>query len=339
MQPIKYYQLKHEINNNKIFPLYFFYGPEEFLKEEITREIVNKFITAENKAFCVDTVEGSDLTLSHFSSISQGLSIFGDRRIIIVYNTDDVPSAIGEDLIPFLNEIPDNVCVIFTSSEYKFKKKDILISELQKKAHPVVFWQLSQSAMEIWVKEYVKKNGFTTDEKTIRELIAVSNEDVRILKSELDKIIVYLGERRQITYEDISSMRGQSRDYTIYDLDKYLYKRDIKQGLICIQGIMQVRYNGILILSYLFKAVKRLLCAKMLLKEGSYNNQEISSLLGLHRFFDKEFFEKLKNFKYDELTKGINLLIQAEDRLKSGQGTPIYILSKLWLNLCQRAQN
>jgi DNA polymerase III delta subunit len=77
--------------------------------------------------------------------------------------------------------------------------------------------------------------------------------------------------------------------------------------------------------------------AKLLLAENNMTQEEILKQLSLKPYYNKDFFQYLARFGSAEIANSIALLVEAEYKIKTGQGTPVYIISDLWIKLCNKS--
>lgn len=335
MGSIKLYQLQQELKKGKLHQLYFFNGPEEFLQEQLAGEIIEKVVPAESREYNVDHIDAEDLTPERFKALSDGQTFFGSAKIIIVKDAEDVRDSAIDDISSFLETVPEDTHIIFRSSKFKFKGKKNLFGILQKRACCVIFWKMFPNSLESWVRDCARGMGYSIDEGAIAELTAESNESLRIIKTEIDKLAVYAGERKRIGVDDVRAVQGHSKDHSIFELERLYLKRDVKSGLKCIKKLSGIKYNDILMLNCIFRTLKKILFTKKFSDDPSYSRQDIAKILKLHKTHDKDIFEHAGRFRMDELMRGIKSIARAEERIKTGDGTALYVLSSLWIGICR----
>ena len=89
----------------------------------------------------------------------------------------------------------------------------------------------------------------------------------------------------------------------------------------------------VVILSFVHRAVRRLLTAKSLMEEMGLPKDEVSRKVMLHRFFDRNFFQLLGKFTMGELKRDMRLVLEADLEIKSSNRPQDAVLEELFFVL------
>ena len=90
-------------------------------------------------------------------------------------------------------------------------------------------------------REYLKKAGLSMDERMLSEFVARAGTESRQLAGEVEKLSLYLGERREVVLEDIRSMVSTTRESAGWDLADAVGERDLPRAL---QMVRQLDFQG-----------------------------------------------------------------------------------------------
>ena len=80
--------LQQDIDQDRLRPVYLFYGPEEFLKERAVQEILRKMVTPDLKEFNLDVLYGDETNAATIVDRAASLPMMAERRFILVRNVD-----------------------------------------------------------------------------------------------------------------------------------------------------------------------------------------------------------------------------------------------------------
>jgi len=334
---LKAYKLAQEIAAKRLRPLYFFYGDEVFMQEESCAAIRRAHLGEGDTALTCDRVDGGELTAHSFATMAQGMALFGDRRLVIVRDADDVRAAEADGIAAALDNLPDGTIIIFRMTTAKPAKSSSLVKKLFAAAGVTQFYPPDGGKVAAWARGYVRKRGAAINDDALAELLETAGSNVRIIETEVDKCLTYAAGRKRITSEDVLALSGQSREYNIFDLGAHLQARDIVAGLRCLRGVLSQQKNAeMLVLSHLATVVRKLALGRLLMDRTGMTTEQISKIIGLHRYFDRDFFSHVRQFRFDELCRNVRHLVDAEYTIKTGRGEAPVILSALWLSLCGR---
>lgn len=94
------------------------------------------------------------------------------------------------------------------------------------------------------VRELLKAEHLTASATTIHLLVEKAGYDTRLLLQEVTKLATYLGDRREVTEEDVRLLVSPSRESVAWDLAEVLSQRDLATCLRLFRQLMfQKRKN------------------------------------------------------------------------------------------------
>ena len=160
------------------------------------------------------------------------------------------------------------------------------------------------------------------------------------LVMELRKVMLYLGERRQITREDLDLMVGRTRQEALFELTTALARRDREQALAIGDRLQENGIHPLAVVATLRNFVRGLLLCRALQEQPALQFQPTMSAasfqqnclprlkagelwkkeLGGHPFALYMQFKSAANYSLPVLAGWMKLLLAAEFRLK---GSPI----------------
>jgi DNA polymerase-3 subunit delta len=189
-----------------------------------------------------------------------------------------------------------------------------------------------------------------TVEVQAREMILDrSSDDLRGLQQELDKLILYVGDRPAIRAADVEAIVTDRGEGWIFDLTRAIGDRDVKAALAQLARLLAQGEPPLKILGTLAAEVRRLLSARQFLatslgrlwKRGmSYSQfqQQVlkdgAPLLTRNPYADYMCFQRAEGFSLNELSSYMHGLFEADLRLKSSGNQPRLVLEKLIFHMC-----
>jgi DNA polymerase-3 subunit delta len=108
-----------------------------------------------------------------------------------------------------------------------------------------------------------KELGITFESGAIELLVQMAGDDTRQLENELEKIDLYLGERRRAGLKTVQGLVSMSRAGVLWDLGNAIGKRDLPRALELLGTLMYQGQNAIgLLLAAIVPRVRSLLLVK-----------------------------------------------------------------------------
>jgi len=173
---------------------------------------------------------------------------------------------------------------------------------------------------------------------------------------ELRKVMAYLGERRQITRDDLDLLVGRTRQEALFELTAALSRKDLEQALVIADRLQENGIHPLAVVATLRNFVRGLLLYRALLEQPEVRYQPAMTAaafqqtclprlkkrdrwkkeLGGHPFALYMQFKTAAGFPLPMLTAWLHLLLHAELRLKGSPVAAATILQHLLLSMLSR---
>jgi DNA polymerase-3 subunit delta len=180
-------------------------------------------------------------------------------------------------------------------------------------------------------------------------ILARAGDDLRGVQQEIEKLLLFVGERPAIRAADVDAIMGDEGEGWIFDLTRALGERNVTMALSQLTRLLAQGEAPLKILGTLASETRRLLVARQLMatdlarlwKHGmSYPQfQQIVLKQGLplltrNPYADYMCFQRAERFSLADLRGHMEQLFAADYRLKSSGSQPRLILERLIFSLC-----
>ena len=263
--------IKHfEINKKRFDENNFFlvYGENEGLKKEIIQTLKKKFPGSienfeEGQIFSNDEL--------FFEKIFNR-SLFEKEKIIIVNRCSEKIYDVVEKIID--KKISDTKIILnFNILEKRSKIRNLF--EKDKELIIVPTYKDTSIALAEIAKKFFTNYKISISQETINFLVSRCNGDRGHLRTELDKILIYINDKKNINLEEIYKLTNLAENFSINELvDTSLSKKSQKISEILNDSNYKLE-DGILILRTFLQKAKRLLS----LYEQQNGNANFDSLI------------------------------------------------------------
>ena len=243
-----------EINKKKFDNQNFFliYGDNEGLKNEIINILKQNFNgTVEN----LDEIEIiKNLELFYEKLFNQ--SLFDKEKIIIINRCSE---KIYETIDNIIEKSISNIKIILNANILDKKSKLRSLFEKDKKLVIIPTYKDTSLTLVEIAKKFFYNYKISISQETINLLVNRCNGDRGYLNMELDKIFVYVKDKKNINLEEIYKLTNLAENFSINELvDTSLSKNSQKTSEIINESNYKSE-DGILILRTLLQKAKRLL--------------------------------------------------------------------------------
>ncbi len=149
-----------------------------------------------------------------------------------------------------------------------------------------------------------------------RLIQAYVGNSLQSLQNEIDKLFVFIGDRKKVTIEDIGAVVGASKGYTIFELQNAIGRKDSKEAVRILERMLEVGQSPqmiIVMLTRFFTQLWKLSDARA----RRMSEQEIAREIGVSPYFVKQYIDFHANFDVDQIERNFKALLEADTVLKS----------------------
>ena len=209
--------------------------------------------------------------------------------------------------------------------------------------------KISRESLLEFADRQVRQKGKTLEPQAREMLWSRAGDDLRSFQQELEKLLLFVGDRSAIRAADVESMVADRGEGWIFDLTRALGDRNAATALAQLARLIAYGEHPLKILSTVAAEARRLLTARQLLagelatiwRRGMTYPQfqqivlkQNMPLLGRNPYADYMCFQRAERFSLAELRSFMESLFDADLRLKSSGSQPRIVLEKLFLELC-----
>lgn len=307
---------------------------------------------------------GTSFSEKDKQTIVEVASAFCEDRPVLRGSNDE---SVIIDLIS--SPLPDGVTLIFTASSVDKKKK--LYKLLEKHGQVTEYAPvrekyssgLQKNYFRKLVEEYLSNRGKTISADALNKMYERSGKDIRQIHSELEKMIAFAGDHKQITVEAIEELFVDFHEPMFFDFLTALRTADPKKCLLALHDNLKLVAHPLQTLSAITSEFRKIIAARELLfsdlKKDWRTNMgydQFSSIMKKVRssrvpvgkksksdpmsMNDYPLYLTLKtaqNYTMEQLTMIMEAILDAEITIKStrvGSVSPDSVIQDLTLKIC-----
>jgi len=197
----------------------------------------------------------------------------------------------------------------------------------------IEFQGMYESKYPDWIKSRCQKFGKTIAGDAVELLVSLTNPTLRDISNELDKLFLFIGNRNNITKQDVNSAVGASKVYNVFELQKAVGKRQLPESLLIIENMLANDRQEMLIITMLTRYFTALWKTIELASSAGSNTYQLAPKIGVNPYFVNEYLSAVKKYKPEEIDSAFTQLCQADEQLKSSSTDSVYILQKMLISI------
>jgi len=328
---IKTYKIKSALQENGF---YLFYGENTGLKEEVILELRNKSPDSEYlNYFEKDILQDTNLFYEDIFS----KSFFNDKKLIIIKDSSDKFLEIAKSI---LEKGLQDLTVVLVADNLDKRSKLRGYFEKEKDLYCVPFYKDENSTLNTLAINFFNKEKINISQELINIIVSKCSQDRKNLFNELNKIKLFLKEKKKIDKFTLSKIINLAEDYSLNEIvDNTLLKNKNQVSKMLNENDFVFEDMIILIRSFL-KNIKRLLNLKTQLGAKDNINEIIQNYKPPIFWKDKEIVKRQSElWEKNELILLIKKTNNTELMLKKNSQIYKQIIGNFINNFFERVNN
>ena len=247
-------------------PIYLFYGEEDFLIDEAVKRLK---AAGDFSDFNFEVIDGEVADLNSVLNAILTQPMLSSRRMVVIKDLPVFSRSDEKEIEPLMKVLQSGeAMVVFTLSEVdkrrKFFKAVESLGEV-KEFKPFAEWEGNK--VIAWIVEKVRQSGKKIGAHAANLLYETSGSNLRILASEIDKLVTYIGERGHIEEKDVMALAtyGKVNVFTLLDA---LRDKNIPKAHEALAKLLKDKEEPVGLVALLATQYRMLLQVKSLREEG-----------------------------------------------------------------------
>lgn len=264
------------------------------------------------------------------------VSMFDSKKMIICdgcsFLTGENKKELNHDidsLIRYINNPFDDVYLIFVVPKEKLDDRKKIVKELKKVSKVIECKKQESYNLNNYLENYIKEKGYKIDRKSIDEIINIAGSNLENLISEIDKIILYKDDDKNILLDDVKNIVFKNIEDNVFMLTNSIMNKDTKSIIKIYKDLLLMGEEPIKLIVLIANQLRLILQVKLMIKNG-YKEREMASIIGEHPYRVKLAISS--SFTINELKKYLSDLHDLDYNIKTGRvdknfGLEMFLLS------------
>ncbi|HVH11414.1 MAG TPA: DNA polymerase III subunit delta [Longimicrobium sp.] len=238
-------QLDRTLRDRVAGGAFFFFGDEDFLRDEAVAKVIAAYVDPATRDFNFDQPRGSDVPAETLASMIGTPPMMAEHRVVVVRDAQGL-SVPARTVVEATAKAPPPGLILVISAAIPSGSKAKFYDELKKHAVSVEFAPLSHDDAPGWVMETSSDElGVEVDPEAARALVGGVGVDLGTLTSELKKLAAYVQDRKRVTVDDVRAVGGiiprQDR-WAWFDL---IAERRFREAIETLPTLLESGENGV----------------------------------------------------------------------------------------------
>ncbi len=289
----------------KFKPIYWLEGEEEFFIDQVMDYAEHNLLTESEAGFNKTVFYGKDANWVDVINACRRYPMFAERQIVLLKEAQQMREV--EKLEMYVQQPLSSTVFVVSYKEKKVDGRSKLAKLLKEKGEVFSTKKLYDYQMPEWTSELIKSKGYTISNKALLLLVDHIGNDLSRMHNEIEKVMVNLSTRKNITEDDIENYVGISKDFNVFELQEAVAAKDLAKAIRIIQYFhANPKAAPIqLILPILHSFFSKVYSS---FSSNDKSEEALKPLFNFNIYSAKQGMTALKNYGFEGVEKAILLL-------------------------------
>jgi len=311
-------ELETRFGSGNFDPVYFIFGEEQYLVEQVQRRLVDAALQEHERDFNLDIVYGPEVDSQSVLALCASFPVMAERRVVVVRQFEKLNGS--ERFVAYAQQPnPTAIVILVCSSKPNLTRNPY--RGLKTHATWAEFKPLYDREIPGWIDQHVREKGFEIEPDAAQMLAQLTGTNLRSLSAEIEKLVTYVGDRRSIKKEDVLDVGGFSREYNVFELQKIIAAGRYAESVTVMDHMLQLSSNRrstalmvIAVLAKYFVRLRKLVEAQ----RQRVSEKGMAERIGVPVYFIKEYLSALRRLSPQQVESALGALLAADFEIKGG---------------------
>ncbi|HVZ19052.1 MAG TPA: DNA polymerase III subunit delta [Terriglobales bacterium] len=244
-----------EVKDRKTKPLYLFIGDEAFFRKRCREAVLSFLIPGDMREFSLYDFDLGETELMEVLDRARTPSLMAPFQVFFVRGVKELYGRGSHDAefdaIKAYAENPNpDAMVIFVADHVSIpsdpRKMDMtdrdrygrIKETLGEFCETIELARVEEGEAVKWITDQAGNEGVKVDTDAARELVDALGGDMMLVSNELEKLTLYVGEKKRITLGDVETMVLAAKQRSLYELTDAISAKDRVKALQVLDAIL-----------------------------------------------------------------------------------------------------
>lgn len=325
-------QFLQKLSKGEAIPAIALIGTDLYLRDACRAKLIEAYVPEGARDWGVSRFSLADATLDRVLQQCESLPMLTPRQVVFVEDLDALMRLSDTNLDRALEALenyldrpaPFTVLVMEAESlDQRTKLYKLLTSQAL-----LVTLELAEGRNDDDKREAVmraaaqivpgmaREIGVEVDRDAVEELVEILNGELAHIRTELQKLALYVGDRKRITLEDVDALVVSAQKYSVWKLTDMLASRDRRRAAEFIDGMLREGEEAIGVVGALAWMYRKLIEARE--APPHLRGFQAARHLQMRDKTAELAIRESRRIPSEKLLAGLAALYEADSRLKSG---------------------
>jgi DNA polymerase-3 subunit delta len=345
-----------EVQQRKLKPAYLLAGDEAFFRRQCREAVLKHLVSPDLRDFSLHEFDLAETPLVEVLDAARTPSLMAPFQVFFIrgvkalygrgshdaefkaienYVSNPNPDALLIFVADHIN-IPADVRRMELTDRDRYER---IRETLGQHCGIVELARVEEGEAVRWILETAAAEGVKVDNDAARELVDALGGDMMLVANELEKLILYAGDKKRITLGDVETMVLAAKQRSLYELTDAISAKDRIRALAVLEAILSAGEGEDAAIGHLYMLAKTFRQMLVIFEKRVRDSRALWQALWqgfrVPPFAAEDILRQARRYKSRrELTRALRLIARADLDLRSNPPSKRLILERLVLELC-----
>jgi DNA polymerase-3 subunit delta len=344
-----------ELESRKLRPAYVFVGDEAFFRKRFRDAILDHLVPADLRDFSLFEFDLAETDLAEVLDRARTPSLMAPFQVFFVRGVKNLfGRGSNEEKLAAIEDYCKNpnpdALIVFVADHISIPA-DVRKMEMQDKERYqriretmgqycgiVELARVEEGEAVRWISEYCGGRQVKMEADGARELVDALGGDMMMISNELEKLILYVGEKKRITLGDVETMVLAAKQRSLYELTDAISSKERVRALEILDAILSSGDGEEAAIGHIYMLAKTFRQMLVILERNVRDQRMLWAALWqgfrVPPFAADDIIRQARRYKSRrELTRAIRLVAKADLALRSNPVSKRMVLERLVMDL------
>jgi len=302
------------INKGTLQPVYYFFGEDYYLLQNVLDMISKAVLPLITSDFDKETFYGDKKPLGEVLDFAKAFPFGSEKKLIIFKQFEKVKDK--KPLVDYAASPADFTVLVLihngtitnlSTEPYKTLSKNNFIFEAK---------ELKGKNLLKWLIRHIEEKGKIISEENAQMLVDISGESRSMLENQIEKIITFMSEDKEISFDQIQSLSTRLKQFSIFDLQNAIGKKEKDKAINIAFNLLENSAEPVFIVAMLTRYFTGVSRVSELTKEN-IPFQQAARIIGTHPYYYKDYQQARRLYSDSDLAGVFRALLHADLSIKT----------------------
>jgi len=346
-----------EVEGNKLRPAYVLVGDEVFFRDQCRQALLEHLVPPDLRDFSLHDLDLSDVSVAEVLDQARTPSLMAPFQVFFIRGVKNLygRGSHAEEFaaIEAYVKDPNPAAVLIFVADHLSIPADVRRMEMQDKDRyerihetlgqfcgMVELARVEESDGMRWIISHAEKEGVKVDQDAARELMDALGSDMMMVSRELEKLTLYVGEKKHVTLGDVETMVLSAKQRSLYELTDAISSKDRARALSVLDALLSSSEGDDAAIGHLYMLSRTFRQMLVIVEKNVRDSRTIWQALWqgfrVPPFAADDLIRQARRYKSRrELTRALKLIARADMGLRSNPPSKRMVLEQLVMQLAE----